>query len=129
MYVPREFRKYNAPIQFNENRSLWFAYKPGKINYKSPYAVSLSKKSLGWIEIDLKNIHLSKTIGYIVDDYPELKYGKYLLTVALEHNILDSIEFEILKEGDQKDDFIDYDLPLSVVLDSDADDLRALSRE
>jgi len=77
----------------------------------------------------LKNLHMSRSIGYLVNNYPELKKGKYKLTVALENSLLDSIEFEILKKGDQKDDFIDYDLPLSVVLDSDADDLRALSKE
>lgn len=129
MYLPREFKKYRAPIQFDEKINLWFAYTPAKVSYKSPYAVSLSKKSLGWIEIDLKNLHLSQKIGYLVDSYPELKNGKYLMTVALENKILNSVEFEIIKEGDRKDDFIDYDMPLSVVLDSDADDLRILSRD
>lgn len=129
MYVPREFKKYTGQILFNENENLWFAYKPSKVSFEQPYAVSLSQKSLGWIEVDLKNLHMSRSIGYLVNNYPELKKGKYKLTVALENSLLDSIEFEILKKGDQKDDFIDYDLPLSVVLDSDADDLRALSKE
>jgi len=129
VYSPREFKKYHDPILFNENQHLWFSYEPAKVEYKIPYAVSLSKKSLGWIEIDLKNVHLSRNIGYLVDSYPDLKFGKYKLTVALKDKILNSIEFEILKEGDQKDDFIDYDMPLSILMDSDADDLRALSRE
>ena len=129
IYLPRQFTKYQNPIQFNENLNIWFTYEPSKHDYHQPYAVSLSRKSLGWIEIDLKNLHLSNKIGYLVNNYPELKHGQYLLTVALENKILSSVEFEIIKEGDQRNDYIDYDLPLSVVLDSEADDLRVLSRD
>ncbi|MDH4198832.1 MAG: hypothetical protein OEV66_00485 [Spirochaetia bacterium] len=127
-YIPGNFNKYTSPIQFGENQTLWFAFQPGKISHEK-YAISLSRKSLGWIEIDLKNLEIPKKIAYLIDNYPNLQAGKYLLTVALRNEILNSIEFEIINERGQRDDFIDYDLPINVVLDSDGDDLRDLSRE
>jgi hypothetical protein len=116
-------------VQFNENQTLWFSYKPGNINFKQPYAISLSKKSLGWIEIELKNVNLIKETGYLVENYPQLKSGKYLITIAMGKEILSSIEFEVINERDQRENYIDYEMPLDVALDSDADDLRALSRD
>lgn len=129
LYVPTRFTKYRQPVQFNENQTLWFSYKPGNINFKQPYAISLSKKSLGWIEIELKNVNLIKETGYLVENYPQLKSGKYLITIAMGKEILSSIEFEVINERDQRENYIDYEMPLDVALDSDADDLRALSRD
>lgn len=128
-YIPRTFHKYKSPVQFNEDETLWFAYEPSKVVNNGIYAVSLSRKSLGWIEIDLKNVKFSRKTGYLIDNYPKLKSGRYLLTVAIDNTILNSVEFEILKQSDQREDYIDYDMPLNVVLDSDVDDLRALSRD
>jgi len=128
-YTPSHFTRFTPPILFDENKTIWFSYKPDKVNYKEPYAISLSRRSLGWIEIDLKNVMLNSEVGYIVENYPDLETGEYLLRIAFNDEIIGSTTFEVIRDHDQKSEFIDYDLPLEVVLDTEADDIRMLSRE
>ncbi len=127
-YQPGRFVRHGGPQLFEEKQAIWVSYKPAKINYKRAYAISLSKKSLGWIEIDLKNMMLSPDSDFLVNNFGHLEKGKYLLRVAFDNEILDSILFEIINESDQMKDYIDYDAPLSVVLDDTQDDIRLYSR-
>ena len=127
-YYPRYLNHYKQPILFSENRNIWFSYNPPEKNFKEPYAISLSKKSLGWIEFDLKNQILNPNVKYIVNNYTNLPPGKYMLRVALKNEILGSITFEVISEENKEDDYIDYEAPLDVVLENDTDDIRRYSR-
>lgn len=127
-YYPRYLNHYKQPILFSENRNIWFSYNPPEKNYKEAYAISLSKKSLGWIEFDLKNQKLDFNVKYLINNYANLPSGKYLLRVALNNEILGSVTFEVIAEEDKEDDYIDYEAPLDVVLENDTDDIRRYSR-
>ncbi|MES0489958.1 MAG: hypothetical protein ABUK01_08210 [Leptospirales bacterium] len=126
-YYPPQFNRFTPPILFSENRTVWMAYKPDMRDYQSPYALSLSKESLGWIEINLQNHTLLPDSKYIVNKYENLSVGKYLLRVAHDNETLGSIEFEIISDASQTEDYIDYEAPIEVVLDAESDDIRMLS--
>jgi len=126
-YYPPQFNRFTPPILFSKNRTVWVAYKPDMRNYESPYALSLSKESLGWIEINLQNHLLLPESKYIVNKYEGLAVGKYLLRVAHANKILGSIEFEVISDDSQTEDYIDYEAPIQVVLDRETDDIRMLS--
>lgn len=127
-YRPKQFNRHSGPKLFEERQSIWVSYKPRKKHYTEAYAISLSRKSLGWIEIDLKNMMLNPETDFLVNKFGKLQKGKYLLRVAYDNEIMDSIYFEIINESDQLKDYIDYDAPLSVVLDEAEDDIRLYSR-
>lgn len=127
-YYPPRFNRFQSPILFSENRTIWVAYRPASRSYSSPYALSLSQKSLGWMEINLKTQSLAKGSKYLVNRYKNLPAGKYLLRVAHDNRIVDSIEFEVTMEESSREDYIDYDAPVEVVMDSEPDDIRLLSK-
>lgn len=109
-FHPPLFRYYNPPITFEENKAIWFSYNPAKISRDIPYAVSLSRKSLGWIEIDLKEVSLEKNSTYLVNYYKDLEPGEYQITIALNQEKLGSVIFRIKPESNKTS--IDYDAPL-----------------
>lgn len=127
-YQPRRFNRYNPPVIFGEDKTLWFSFYPSTKAYDRPYAVSLSRKSLGWSEIELKNLILSPETDYIINNYDALPKGHYLLRIALDDEILDSVAFEVINEHEQLEDYIDYDAPLELVEDTEVDDIRLHSR-
>ena len=127
-YQPRRFNRYSPPVIFGEDKTLWFAFYPAQKVYDRPYAVSLSRKSLGWSEIELKNLNLSSEIDYLINNYGALPKGRYLLRVALDDEILDSIAFEVINENEQLEDYIDFDAPLDLVENKEVDDIRLYSR-
>ena len=127
-YHPPQFIRFQPPILFPENRTVWVAYNPGVINYKTPYAISLSQKSIGWIEMNLKNQLLPAGSKYLVNQYTNLSAGKYLLRVAHNNKIIGSVSFEVITDDKRNEDYIDYDAPIDVVFDTEADDIRVLSR-
>lgn len=109
-FHPPLFKYYKPPINFSENKAIWFSYNPPKISREIPYAVSLSRKSLGWIEIDLRAVQLKKNSNYLVNFYKDLEPGEYQITVALDRQKLGSVVFQIKPESNKSR--IDYDAPL-----------------
>lgn len=108
LYRPGVFRqiKHGTPV-FDKGKILWIAYTPAKSKYDKPYAVSLSRKSLGYIEINLRNRMLDPAVGSIVDKYEDLDEGDYLLRVALSGEVIDQIYFRIVKT--ENDSAVNYE--------------------
>jgi len=126
-FTPTNFQTYKSPILFSDKQSIWFSYNPEKRSFKNPYAISLSKKSLGWIEIDLRNKVLNKQTKLIIDKYSNLDPGKYLIRIALNNVTLDQVEFEILNITNQNSDYIDYEAPIETALEQNDDDIKMYS--
>lgn len=126
LFRPDSFKKFAEPGLFEQNRVLWLAYRPVSPDFGDIYALSLSKKSLGWIEIDLKNIQLSREVGYIVDYYNDLEPGEYMLRIAHENRVIDSYKFVIVPVQDET--FIDFSLPVSDETVAEEDDIVLNSR-
>ncbi|MDH5716875.1 MAG: hypothetical protein OEZ22_04455 [Spirochaetia bacterium] len=110
-YQPSLYKQYQNPIFFEENKTIWYAYKPSNLQYNKIYAISLLKKTLGYIEIDLKNQRLSHEIGHLIDNLENLEIGHYALKIAYEGKIMDEIYFEIIESSDKSN--IDYDISIS----------------
>ena len=110
-FQPRLFRKYSQPITFPQSKNLWYIYKPASPDHTQPYALSLSRKSLGWIEVGLKNQKINKDSDLIIDQQRNLELGRYLLRIAYENEVLDSITFQIVPGEGQAE--IDYDAPIA----------------
>lgn len=122
LYVPQRFRKLKPPISFPGSLSIYYIYRPGSPKNGDVYAMSLSKQSLGWVEVDLKNQRLDPSRGVLYDKLVGLEPGEYLLKIAYEDKVIDEIQFEIqpYREFDEPD----YETDLaSGNFDNDVDDI------
>ena len=127
LYQPRRFKKFKPPISFAQDKTLWYIYKPDTKDYKLPYAISLQKKSLGYIEIDLKNKMLSPEVGGFIDLFEDLEVGHYAIKIAYKNLVIDEIKFSI--ERKENPDSIDFDAPISDDPESDdIDDIEFYSK-
>lgn len=126
-FVPRRFHKIVEPAIFPEGGKLWFSYKPPLRLYGSrTYAFSLQKKSLGFIEIDLRNITLTPGITHLVDFYENLEPGDYLLKIADIDGLLMEYNFEIAENDSTRT--LDYDVDPDGQSSDTEDEIISLSR-
>ena len=109
-FQPRLFKIHRAPISFPENSTLYIHYKPDKIDYLETYALALSKRSLGFIQVDLRNVKINQGIGAMINKYSDLEPGQYKLEVANSEGILNEIVFTIRKAAQQE--LIDFTVGL-----------------
>jgi len=130
-YQPRLFKKMRSPIIFAGKKVIWFAYVPKNRKYGNKYAISLSKKSLGWIEILLKNQILKKDVGMLIDFFDDLSDGKYLLRIANSEAVIDSAVFEV--QSSENNNVIDYNVSINKTIENfdseNGDDILIFSRE
>lgn len=123
-YRPSEFKKMRAPVSFETDDVIWFAYEPPSPDASALYAVSLQRKSLGYVEIDLRNLRLALGTDQLIDKFENLETGEYLLKVAADGKVLSQTSFSILE--DSASDVVDYDAPADD--DAEADEIIAFSR-
>ena len=125
-YQPRRCKKFKPPASFQQSKILWYFYTPGTTHFQKPYAMSLSQKSLGWVEVDLKNQELNSE-GAIIDQFTGLEPGKYLLRIAYENEVIDRYEFEIVP--DENKDTIDFSAAVTSTSDlEEVDDILLYSK-
>lgn len=124
-FQPKIFKYLKHPIEFNQKQTLWVYYKPVNFSYDNLYALSLSKKSLGWNEIDLKNKKISPDINALIDSYRNLPPGEYQLRIAFDNKVLDRIQFTVRAEINE--DAINYDAPLKISQKNEEDEIIRLS--
>lgn len=110
LYRPKEFKKLRLPISFGKDKNIWFVYRPALPRWKKTYAISLSQKTLGYNEIELRNQVLKRSNQVLLDNFENLEEGKYLLRIAYNNKVIDSIEFEVRPPEQNKE--IDYEAPL-----------------
>lgn len=118
LFQPDVFKIYQEPIVFTKGLDIWFSYVPAVPRWGSTYAVSLSKKTLGYNEIDLRNQVLKRSRKMLIDHYSPLPIGKYLLRIAINNKVIDSVYFEV--RADENAEKIDYDAPLPPDEDDDS---------
>lgn len=110
LYRPKEFKKLPLPISFDKDKNIWFVYRPALPRWKKTYAISLSQKTLGYNEIELRNQVLTRANKVLLDSFEGLLEGQYMLRIAYNDKVIDSVEFEVrLPEQNNE---IDYDAPL-----------------
>ena len=130
-YRPKWFKKYRSGTSFPSDKTLWFTWKPSAPDTTLPYAISLSRKSLGFNEIDLRNSTIRPGVGAIVDYYENLEPGQYLLRVAYKNTVQDSVYFDIVSTVGPG--LVDYETPVEIPFESltsetEYDDIREYSR-
>lgn len=123
-YRPSEFKKMKAPVHFETDDVIWFSYEPASPDADTLYAVSLQKKSLGYVESDLRNLRLAPETSHLIDKFENLEEGDYLLKVAAEGKVLSQTHFTVLQ--DTATDVVDYDAPADD--DAETDEIIAFSR-
>lgn len=129
-YRPRWFKKYTEETSFPSDKTLWFIWKPQNPDTSLPYAISLSRKSLGYNEIDLRNAAIREGVGGIVDYFENLEPGQYMLRVAYKNSVLDYVYFDIVPATGPGE--VDYEVPVEIPFDTmaaeqDFDDIREYS--
>lgn len=106
-YTPQRFERPQVKPIFESDDVLWFAYRPHSVRENEFYAVSLTKKNLGYQEIDLRNRTIATGVGHLIDHYTNLEEGEYRLRIAHNNKVIDQIDFVIV--GDSASESIDYD--------------------
>ena len=114
-FRPKFFKVKKEPVFFYEDETLWFCYYPANPKYKKIYVISLSQKSVGWFEIDLKNQLLSPRNKALVGKFSHLNAGRYLLRLFEGPDVVDQIEFDILPSKETTIlDYDEVDIPLEI---------------
>ncbi|MCS6984672.1 MAG: hypothetical protein NZM25_06065 [Leptospiraceae bacterium] len=129
-FVPRRFYKSLAKGIFPDNKKLWFVYRPPlelTLYGKPIFIFALQKKSLGYLDIDLRRKTVDPQDGVIRDFYENLQEGDYRLRITTPEEVLLEYDFEIISMRDQ--DIVNYEE--EVIPDSqeglEVDDIRSLS--
>ena len=114
-FRPKVFKVKKDPIFFYEGETLWFCYYPSSPLYKQIYIISLSQKSIGWFEIDLKNQLLSPQNEALVSKFNNLNVGRYLIRIFKGLDIVDRIEFDVLPSKETVVlNYDEVDIPLEI---------------
>ncbi len=118
-YSPKKFYRRKNPVIFYENEKIWYCYQVNSPSYQTPYTVSLSQKSHGWleVEVELKKLHLDTNT--FTGELGSLRKGSYLLRVFSEWELLHKIQFDVFPIDEQI--AIDYD-SLDIIQSEEAED-------
>lgn len=127
-FIPRRFYLFHDKTLFPAGKKIWFVYIPPlefRVYGKTTFAISLQKKSLGYLEIDLRNKTISPLDPYLRDFYENLEPGDYRLRISANAEVLVEKDFEVIESQDS--DFIDYEKELSDEEENE-DEILKLSR-
>ena len=106
-FQPQRFVRFDTKPVFERDDVLWYAYKPVSPKANKFYGISLQKKSLGYLEVDLRNRTIADGVGLLIDHYKALEEGEYRLRIAYNDEVIDQIDFIVV--GDSVSESIDYE--------------------
>jgi hypothetical protein len=121
-HIQTEYQMMREDLLFSPNETIHFVYKfNSNVSPKKEFYFSLNKKSIDYLEIDLRKKSIEEGAPIIRDSYTGLEIGDYLLKVAYEGDVFDQVEFKVLPEegyfsktlehelsGEIEDDIIRY---------------------
>ncbi|RME88951.1 MAG: hypothetical protein D6767_09300 [Candidatus Hydrogenedentota bacterium] len=125
LFTPTRFKRLREPISFPSSLAIYYLYQPESPHYGEVYAISLSKFSLGWVEVDLYNQRLDGTRGALFGKLEDLDPGRYLLRIAYENKVIDKIEFSIQENRESDEPDFSTDILANA---NDADDILQYSQ-
>lgn len=99
LVVVSEYTLTRKNLYFSPNDIIHYIYRfdrsPGG---SKEFIVTLEKKSLGYVEIELKKKHIEPSTRYIKDRFTHLDEGKYRVNLVFGKNIIDTVYFEVIPD-------------------------------
>lgn len=96
-YVQTQFEMARQNLYFSPNDTIHYVYIFSReVDPKKEFFVSLNKKSIDYLEIDLRRKRVEENM--LRDKYKNLEIGEYLLKIAFEGDVFDSVHFKVLPE-------------------------------
>jgi hypothetical protein len=120
-----EFKMMRSNLIFSPNDTIHYVYKIQwnlfhGFKHREEFTVSLEKESLGFLEVEAKKKYLDAEDYTIRDTFNGLEIGRYILKIAYEGDVIDSVVFDVLPEEG-------YAVPEDR-LDEEPDDILRYSR-
>jgi hypothetical protein len=98
-HVQTEYQMMREDLLFSPNETIHFVYSfDSSVSPKDEFFFSLNRKSIDYLEIDLRKKSIEEGGAVIRDSYTGLEVGDYLLKVAFEGDVFDQVEFKVLPE-------------------------------
>ncbi|MEM7183804.1 MAG: hypothetical protein AAF518_23060, partial [Spirochaetota bacterium] len=92
LVVISEYTMTKQNLYFSPLDTIHYIYKfsrsPGR---KKEFIITLEKKSLGYVEIELKKKHIETSTNYLKDKFSNLDAGKYRVNLVFDENIIDTV--------------------------------------
>lgn len=99
-YIVTEYKMMRNNIYFSPTDRVHYVYKFGNLTVAgSEYIVVLDKKSLGFVEYDLKKKLVESESNSIRDSFDPLPVGEYRLKIVYDQDVIDTVYFEVLPES------------------------------
>ncbi len=109
--IHTQYRVSRKDLYFSPNDTIYFVYIfKSKVTPSQEFFFSLNKKSIDYLEIDLRRKRIEEGDPVIRDKYKGLDIGDYMLKVAYEGEVFDSVQFQILPEDGYFTENLERDL-------------------
>lgn len=114
-HLQTQFQMSREDLFFSPDETIHFVYIfDSRVSQKDEFFFSLNKKSIDFLEIDLRRKSIEEGSPIIRDKYRGLGVGDYRLKVAYEGDVFDEVDFKVLpdeeyfKGGEENDEIIRY---------------------
>ncbi|WCL49984.1 hypothetical protein [Leptospira sp. GIMC2001] len=113
--VQTEFTMTREDLIFSPQDTIHFVYVfDSGASPEKEFYFSLNKKSIDYLEIDLRRKMIEEGNAVIRDSYIGLGVGEYLLKAAFEGDVFDQVEFKVLPEDGFFTESLERDLSTEI---------------
>jgi len=98
-YQASTFIKGKKDLQFTVNDTIWWIFKPQSSPLTEKFIVSISKKTVSWIEKMQKEIYYSYDDNILRDSVKISYSGCYRLRLIQERDIIDTAYFSVINNN------------------------------
>lgn len=110
-HVQTEYQMMREDLVFSPNETIHFVYAfKSHVSAKDEFYFSLNRKSIDYLEIDLRRKTIEEGASVIRDSFSGLEVGDYLLKVAYEGDVFDQVEFKVFPEDGYFTENLDREL-------------------
>lgn len=113
--IQTDFQMTREDLFFTPQETIHFVYVfDSRVSPNDEFYFSLNKKSIDFLEVDLRRKTIEEGNPVIRDYYRGLAIGDYLLKIAYEGEVFDEVEFKVLPEEGYYADTLESDLSIDI---------------
>jgi|JI8StandDraft_1071087.scaffolds.fasta_scaffold233011_2 hypothetical protein len=113
--IQTDFQMTRTDLFFSPQETIHFVYVfNSRVSSSDEFYFSLNKKSIDYLEVDLRRKTIEEGNPVIRDYYRGLGIGDYLLKIAYEGEVFDQVEFKVLPEEGYYAETIEGDLTVEI---------------
>lgn len=122
--IQTQFEMTREDLFFTPEDTIHFVYSfSSYVSKDDEFFLSLNRKSIDYLEVDLRRKKIEEGKPIIRDSYRSLEVGDYILKLAYEGEVFDEVGFKVMPEDGYFTDNLERDL-----MDETEDDIIRYSR-